>query len=127
MLHAHSIPAFRDWLLESPENFSTFTDLAIGGALHVAADARRFTQTTTLGWAHSYFDWADRNLQKDPMYTFRNEDIDFIAKLIVVAGIPLSYLPFVAVTASPYLGPWAGVTGPVAFAIDAYNIYRYFD
>ena len=29
-----------------------------------------------------------------------------------------------AMTIAPYLNPW---TAPVAFALDAYNIYRYLD
>ena len=32
-----------------------------------------------------------------------------------------------ALVVAPYIGPWALVTGPVAFALDAYNLYRYFD
>ncbi len=129
MNHSHINPYILDWFLDKSEerHFDTAIDVAVGTALHFAADARRYSQVTTLGWAQSYFTWADRVLQKDPMYTEHSDEAEFVAKLLVVVGVPLSYLPFAVVTASPYLGPWALVTAPVAFALDAYNIYRYFD
>ncbi len=128
MNHSHINPYILDWFLDKSEerHFDTAIDVAVGTALHFAADTRRYTQATTLGWAESYFDWADTHLQKDPM-AFENESEDNFAKIVLMIGIPLSYLPFAVLTVAPYVGPWALVTAPVAFALDAYNIYRYFD
>ena len=88
---------------------------------HAAADLRSSGQTMTFGWGVSYTKWVGQFMQDyDPDQDPRNKPLN----ALLAIGIPLSFMPFGLMTVSPYFLPW---TAPVAFALDAYNIYRYFD
>ncbi len=91
--------------------------------VETVADIRMSAQKKTLGWAHSYFGWAERVLQNDPMYTRRSDEAEMVAKMLVMMGVPLSYVPFAMVTVGSYLNPW---TAAIAAPLDAWNVYRYF-
>ena len=124
-------PYIMEWFLDKSEerHFDTAIDVAVGTALHFAADARRYTQNTTFGWAQSYYSWARDVWDRYPAgeaILFEEDWADNIVRSLMLVGIPLSYVPLMVVTIAPYAGPWAVVTAPVAFALDAYNIYRYF-
>jgi hypothetical protein len=92
-------------------------------ALVMAADLRYKMQRTTWGWSQSYWVWADRNLRKKPMYTPHSDWIDDLAKVLVLFGAELAYLPFLAVTVGSYMHP---VSAAIALPLDAYNLYRYY-
>ncbi len=85
-----------------------------------AADTRLAMQTTTFGWGVSYTEWYGDFLRSIDTEDDRN--MPLMAMLAI--GIPVSFLPFGMMTVAPYFSPW---TAPAAFALDAYNIYRYFD
>ncbi len=116
-----SNPYFRDYVRDAVDDpFDVSSDV-----FNYAADTRLAIQKTTFGWAGSYYDWSRGVWDSYPpgeAIVFEEDWADNIVRSLMLVGIPLAYLPFVAVTSVPYFGMW-----PVALALDAYNIYRYFD
>lgn len=122
---------FLEWFLDKSEerHFDTAIDVAVGSALHFAADARRYTQG-------KLFDLGVWNFNNSLEAQERADDYFcpsaawgcwIPGQAVATGGLMIGFAPLFAATVVPYTGPWAVVTAPVAFALDAYNIYRYFD
>jgi len=86
---------------------------------HFAADTRLAVQTETYSWGPQYFDWFDAFAQDQ---TKASENLPIM--LLLMAGIPLAYLPSVLVTIIPYTNPYTAVP---ALILDAYNIHQYWE
>ncbi len=109
------------WHLGDPFNYemdeSSFHDAVFDVSSDVftfAADARLTSQT--IAWS------ALTHRTYDVRRWITHGDTDPTFEQWMEFGIIVSIVA--AMTVAPYLTPW---TAPVAFALDAYNIYRYFD
>ena len=86
-----------------------------------ASDTRLAMQTTTFGWGVDYASW----LTSTDMWAFMDDaDENIPMHAMLTFSMALAFMPLMFVSVGPYFSPW---TAPVAFALDAYNIYRYFD
>jgi len=122
-------PYIMEWFVDKSEerHFDTAIDVAIGTGLHFAADARRYTQSK----AFDLGVWYTKNIL--PEVVERADDYFcpsaawgcWIPGMVVgTIGLAAAWSPLFATTLMAYTNPYT--VGP-AFAIDAYNIYRYFD
>ena len=127
MLHAHVDPHVLDWFQDpSLDPFEPVIELA-ADVFEMAADTRRYLQGKAFdfGWWYMRYPLMESTERIDDYFCPSDAWGCWIPGLIVgTIGMAAGWSPLFVMTLMAYTNPWT--IGP-ALALDAYNIYRYFD